>query len=136
MDDNSEALPGRVRLAGFDDDDSPTRQAVATRDGGLRRLRRVSNWTAAALIAGTAATTGYFAHLAAVVPVPAAAGTTAQTNGTTAVGTSLRPSVSNPVATSSGSGVTVGTSANTVGGGTVSGTTVTGVGTVGTWRDN
>jgi len=30
---------------------------------GLRQVRRLSNWTAAGLVAATAATAGYFAHV-------------------------------------------------------------------------
>ena len=57
-------------------DDTPVRrQAGTTRDRGVHGVRRVSNWTAAALIAGVAATTGYFAH--ASQPAAPTAGSTA-----------------------------------------------------------
>ena len=72
-----------------------------TRDGGVRGVRRVSNWTAAALIAGVAATTGYFAH--ASQPAAPAAGAMAGT-ATTGTGAHRACPVA-PVATSGGSGV-------------------------------
>ena len=68
MDRDDAERPGWVRLPGDDDDTShqrdagPWRGAASPRAGGIRRLRRTSNWTAAALIAGMAAATGYFAH--------------------------------------------------------------------------
>jgi hypothetical protein len=70
-------------------------------------VRQASNWTAALLIAGVAATTGYFAHHAP----PATPATSAVTSvpGGTAATRAHKPSLSAPVATSSGSGVTVGT---------------------------
>jgi hypothetical protein len=69
-------------------------------------MRRASNWTAAALIAGVAAATGYFAHH----PPAATPSTSIVTTvpGGTAVG-SHKPSLNAPVATTSGSGVTVTT---------------------------
>jgi hypothetical protein len=77
---------------------------AASRDRGLRRVRRLSNWTAAALIAATAATAGYFAHgRAATSPAAAVAGARAQAPG------SHQPCVTVPVATSGGSGVTTTT---------------------------
>ena len=75
-----------------------------TRDGGVRRVRRVSNWTAAALIAGVAATTGYFAH--ASQPAAQAVGAATGTAPTTGAGAHHKACPAAPVATSGGSGVT------------------------------
>ena len=102
---------GRVPLAGLGKSYSAERP-VAHRDG-IRHARRLSNWTAAALIVGTGAAAVAFAHqaLPAAAPAPAtgtaapgagapAAGVGASTPGTTA------PQVSHSVATTSASGVT------------------------------
>ena len=82
----------------------PDEARAASRDRGLRHVRRLSNWTAAALLAATGVTAGYFAHASAGAPRPAAA-TSAQSQ---AQG-SNRPCVTVPVATSGGSGVTTAT---------------------------
>jgi hypothetical protein len=90
--------------------------AMRGRSRGLRQVRRWSNWTAAALIAGTVMTTGYFvqtSHQAAGAGVTAAAG---GQPGTTA--SSGQPCVSVPVATSGGSGVTKQTVVRSCGTGT------------------
>ena len=66
---------GRRRLEPQGDDDWTTntsvarRRAVRRRDAGIRQTRRISAWTAAALVAGVAASAGYFAH---TVATPAA----------------------------------------------------------------
>ncbi|HXZ70310.1 MAG TPA: hypothetical protein VEH31_05470, partial [Streptosporangiaceae bacterium] len=72
------------------------------RAGGLRQVRRWSNWTAAALIAATALTTAYFARSAVTaapsVSVPlgtAGAASRPATGGAPGTG---RPCVSVPVA--------------------------------------
>ena len=75
------------------------------RSGGLRRVRRMSNWTAVALIAGSAATTGYFARASAGHTSPQTIASQAGGTGTTAQGTH-KACVTVPVATSGGSGVT------------------------------
>jgi len=98
--------------------------ARSWRDASLRRTRRASNWTAAALIAGVAATSGYFVHAAAT---PAASTTSVTQTGSLA-GHGQKPSVSHPVVTSGGSGVTVGSSGSSTGG--------SGGGATATWRDN
>ena len=77
--------------------------AMTSRARGLRQVRRWSNWTAAALIAATVVTTGYFARPGAAPAVPAAAVAAGQPG--TAAGPH-QPCVSVPVATSGGSGVT------------------------------
>jgi hypothetical protein len=106
------------------DDDRTERGAarerdVRRRDAGVRRTRQISSWTAAALVAGVAAGSGYFAHAAAMPTV--------STNGSTGQGvvgrTGQKPSLTHPVITSGGSGVTVGTAGGAPGsvGGTVQG---------------
>jgi hypothetical protein len=108
--------PGWVRLPGYDDGpryprggDDPVGywRGADSRASGVRRARWATNWTAAALIAGVAAATGYFVHH----PPPAAPATSTMTTvpGGTAAAGAHKPSLSAPVATSSGSGVTVGT---------------------------
>ena len=73
---------------------------AAARDRGLRQVRRLSNWTAAALLTVTGITAGYFAHTAARAPLAATtAGGKSQAPG------SQQPCVSVPVAISGGSGV-------------------------------
>ncbi len=84
-----------------------------SRDRGFRHVRRLSNWTAAALVAATAVTAGYFARGATV---SAARNATAVTAGSqsAAPGTG-QPCVTVPVATSGGSGVTTTTPVRTCG---------------------
>ncbi len=87
------------------DQDPPAARARAR---GLRQGRRWSNGTAAALIAVTVVTTGYFArasHSAAVAASAASAAGVAGGQPGTAASTH-QPCVSVPVATSGGSGVT------------------------------
>lgn len=73
---------------------------AAARDRGLRQVRRLSNWTAAALLAMTGVTAGYFAHTAARAPLAATtAGVKSQAPGV------QQPCVAAPVAISGGSGV-------------------------------
>ena len=116
MDRDDAERPGWVRLPGYDDDTGYQRDAGpprgAPRAGGVRRLRRASNWTAAALIAGVAAATGYFAHHAPpAAPAVSTVSGTAPGASTAAPG---KPTLSNPVTTSSGSGVVVTTGPNGV----------------------
>ena len=124
---------GRRRLPATADDDGNSYQsagpyAPAWRDSGVRRTRRASNWTAAALIAGVAATSGYFVHATANSPVGAASGTTGVTQQTV-TGHGHKPSLTHSVVTSSGSGVTVGGSGAGGAGGS-------GGGSATSWRDN
>lgn len=94
--------PSQRRLPGQGEPGQDEARA-ASRDRGIRHVRRLSNWTAAALIVATGTTAGYFAHAAAGAPRPAAvAGAQAQAQ---AQG-SHQPCVTVPVATSGGSGVT------------------------------
>ena len=130
--DHEDERPGWVRLHEYEQQ-SWTRQPAADRVGGLRRVRRASNWTAAALIAGVAAATGYFAH-----HTPPAATTATQASqvppsgqlrgtGHAAATIPGQAHGAAPVVTSGGSGVAVGSAPGTAGsaaGGTVF------------WRDN
>ncbi len=98
----------------------PAASPRADRRDGIRHARRMSNWTLAALIAGTGAATVALAHQA----FPSAA-TTAGTSATAAGATAATahgasgPQVSHAVATTSASGVTVTTTTHTVNGKTV-----------------
>jgi hypothetical protein len=108
--------PGQVPLAGFAAQRSG--DAAASRRDGIRHARRMSNWTLAALITGTGAATVALVHQAAptaVSPASTARTTTGQQAGSTAGG----PTVSHPVATTTGSGATVTTTTRTVRGQTV-----------------
>ncbi|MHB1432481.1 MAG: hypothetical protein ACYCVZ_10245 [Streptosporangiaceae bacterium] len=115
----------RVRLPRFDQrPDETTAQApsdwhdagyrggeprgAAYTQHGLRGSRRVSNWTAAALIAGVAATTGYLAHAIPSGGSGTQTGTTTNQAGKSAVVTPAAPATPQPVATSGGSGATGG----------------------------
>ena len=119
---NTERDPstGRVPLPGFAEAVAAERQAPGAggsaptgqaRKVGIRQVRRMSNWTAAALIVGTGATTLALAHHA--VPVGASAATSA--SSTTSAGTTVAtqgtngPRVTHSVATTSASGVTTTT---------------------------
>lgn len=131
MDYDPDERPGWVRLPG---QERPGQErpgpAAPGRADGVRRVRRASNWTAAALIAGVAAATGYFAHHTA--PAVPTAGTATQPPAAGQVpvaghGAAAPHQASAPVATSGGSGVATGSAPGTAGG--VAGQTVT-------WRDN
>jgi hypothetical protein len=120
---------GRRRLPGHDDDWTAPGETIRTarmsRDDGVRRVRRMSNWTAAALIAAAAVTSGYFAHATtAAAPGTSSSGTVSNGQPGTSV-TGHKPNLTHPVATSGGSGVTVGSSGSGGSGGVASG-----------WRDN
>ncbi len=122
MDSDREQHDGRVPLPGFGTP-GPGDEPAPDRRDGIRHARRMSNWTLAALIAGTGAATVALAHHA--FPTASTAGTTAAATGTTAAtGTAAGPAahgasgpqVSHSVATTSGSGVTVTTTTHTVNG--------------------
>jgi len=109
---------GRVplrELAGLD-------PGIRARRDSLRKARRISNWTAAALVVGAGAAGVALAHqsfpAAGAVGQTAGPGTPAGTNGTSLPGTG-GPQVSHSVATTTGSGVTVITTTRTVNGKTV-----------------
>ena len=88
------------------------------RNDGVRRVRRMSNWTAAALVVGAGAATVALAHHAFPVSAPAASAvsTTTGTGGTAVTNGAGGPQVSHSVATTSGSGVVVTTQTKTVNG--------------------
>jgi hypothetical protein len=71
------------------------------RDSGIRGSRRAMTWTAAALIATVAATTGYLAH---AIPVTAGSSTSTAHPGKSTTVAPNGPAVSGPVVTSGGSG--------------------------------
>ena len=97
----------------------------APRRESIRQARRMSNWTAAALIAGTgtaAVALAHQAHQATAAGVAAAVAAPAGgTAGTAGTGTSAAagPAVAHSVATTTASGVTVITTTRTVNGKTV-----------------
>jgi hypothetical protein len=110
------AVHRRPDYAWYGEDDGPPRSSAGTqfRETGVRSTRRATTWTAAALIATVAATTGYLAH---AIPVSGTAGssTSAGTGqagaghtGKSGAVTSGAPAVGGPVVTSGGSGVTAG----------------------------
>jgi hypothetical protein len=123
MDSDREYPRGQVPLPGSGGSGpaDPDGEPAAQRTSGIRHVRRVSNWTAAALIVGTGAATVALAHQAFPAAAPTAgaasvmtgAGATASTPGATG------PQATHPVATTSGSGVTVTTTTRTASGKTV-----------------
>lgn len=114
--DQYEMAPGQAAVRG---------PAAARRDASLRQNRRMTAWAAAGLVAGVAASVGYFAHHPAS---PASSGSVVSTPGATAVN-GHKPAAGHPVVTSGGSGVTAGVSGGGAAGtGTAGGTT--------TWHDN
>lgn len=139
MNDDRNPRSGQVPLPGFvepaladgraqqpgSSQTAPADRARQTRTEGLRRVRRVSNWTAAALIVGTGATAVALAHnalpaTAPTLPASAAAGTTGTAVGTTAATNGATgPHVAHSVATTSASGVTTTTTTHVVNGKTV-----------------
>ncbi len=119
MDSDLEDHTGQVPLPGFGEPEAGYQPAPPRRDG-VRHARRMSNWTLAALIAGTGAATVALAHHAfPQVAATAGTATTAATGGQAAVSGTSGPQVSHSVATTSGSGATVTTSTQTVNGKTV-----------------
>lgn len=101
----------RVRLPG-PDDTAPAGHKRGRRDG-IRHARRVSNWTAAALIGGTAVAAVGLAHQALPAQVPAAR-TAAQAAGPPACAQGGNaPQVTHSVATTSASGVTTTSTTHT-----------------------
>jgi hypothetical protein len=89
-------------------------ESIRVRSDGVRHVRRMSNLAAAALIVGTGAATVALAHHAFPVSAPVAAGAaTTGVGGTAVTNGASGPQVSHPVATTSGSGVTVTTQSQT-----------------------
>jgi len=84
-------------------------QGAAERRHGLRRVRHMSNWTAAGLIAATAVTTVYLARGSGMTSTPSAAArasAASAANGASAAPGTHKSCITVPVATSGGSGVT------------------------------
>jgi hypothetical protein len=122
---------GRVPLPDFVGP-APSDPPAPARTDGVRRVRHLSNWTLAALIAGTGAATVALAHNA-FPSVTTAAGTSAAT-GTAAAATpgATGPQVTHSVATTSGSGVVTTTTTGTASGKVI----VTHVRHTATYHDN
>lgn len=132
---NTERDPhrGQVPLPGFaesaaaggqapgSDSSAPASHSGQARKVGIRRVRRMSNWTAAALVVGTGATTLALAHHAFPIGAPTAAAASSTTGVVTTAATqgTNGPKVSHSVATTSASGVTVTTTSHVVNGKTV-----------------
>ncbi len=97
---------GRRRLSGTDKPPGAGWSPAGRRDG-LRRVRHMSNWTAAGLIAATVVTTGYLARGSLMTGTPSAAARASAANAASAAAPGTHKScVTVPVATSGGSGVT------------------------------
>jgi hypothetical protein len=112
----------------------PSSRGVPRRES-IRHARRMSNWTAAALIAGTGTAAVALADQATAAGVAATgAASAAGTAGTTGASTpaAAGPRVTHSVATTTASGVTVTTTTRIVNGRTV----VTRVGHVPVGRDD
>jgi hypothetical protein len=110
---------GRVPLRELGDPDP----GVRARRDSIRKARRMSNWTAAALVVGAGAAGVALAHQSFPAAAPTGgtagqaggAGTPTGTAGASSQGTS-GPSVTHSVATTTASGVTVTTTTRTVNG--------------------
>jgi hypothetical protein len=112
MPDEKDAdVPGGARLPGFDEQRSYARGGYPppenARDRGVRASRRTSTWTAAALIAAVAATTGYLAHSMPSTSTGTSY-TTTKPSGHAGVVQHGAPGVSGSVVTSGGSGAVAG----------------------------
>ncbi len=135
MNSDREDLGGRVPLPGIADagQDGSGRQPGLDRRAGIRHARRVSNWTAAALIVGAGAATLALAHQALPATAPAAGPASAPAAaGTASAAGSTGPRAAHSVATTSASGVTMTTTTRTVNGKTI----VTHVRHAPAYRDN
>jgi hypothetical protein len=107
MDEEHHEPPGWVRLPAYDDEGGSALGSGRARASGLRRVRRASTWTAAALITSLAAAVGYFAHHTQPT-VPATTTVTPGAPGNASTATGGKPALPSPVATSSGSAVSGG----------------------------
>jgi hypothetical protein len=122
MNSDHEYRSGQVPLPGFRGaaPADPADRPAPTRRDGIRHVRRVSNWTAAALIVGTGAATVALAHQAFPVAAPTAStASTAGLGATSGTPGATGPQATHSVATTSASGVTVTTTTRTVNGKTV-----------------
>ena len=106
MDEEHHEEPGWVRLPAYDDEGGSAPGSGRARASGVRRVRRASAWTAAALITSLAAAVGYFAHHTQ----PAVPATTTVTPGAPSASTARggKPALPSPVVTSSGSAISRG----------------------------
>ena len=132
---NTERNPhrGQVPLPGFaesaaaegrvpgTDGSARAGQTGQARKVGIRQVRRMSNWTAAALVVGTGATTLALAHHAFPIGAPSAPAASSTTGTVTTASTqgTNGPQVTHTVAITSASGVTVKTTSQVVNGKTV-----------------
>ncbi len=117
MNSDRESGGGRVPLPGFSEP-GPADATRPDRADGIRHVRRMSNWTAAALIVGTGAATVALAHQALPAAIPAVSTAAAAGTGA-ATTTGAAPAVGHSVATTSASGVTTTTTTRTVHGKTI-----------------
>lgn len=123
MDDDRSGNPERARLPGYDPAaDARYRASVweqyQPREYGIRRTRHTSAWTAAALVAGVAVTTGYLAHNVPATSSGSGTSGKSKTSGTVKPGKArvarnsapvvYSPVVHSPVVTSGGSGAAAG----------------------------
>jgi hypothetical protein len=125
MDSDREHPSGQVPLpgAGGSGPADPGAAPLPPYGSGIRHARRMSNWTAAALIVGTGAVTVALAHQALPAAAPtagsASAGSASAATGSAATAGATGPQATHSVATTSGSGVTVTTTTRTVHGKTI-----------------
>jgi hypothetical protein len=106
----------------FEQSEFPLRSggAALAREENLRHVRRVSNWSLAALLVGVGVTSAALAHVLPGQTSPAVYVSSTPTGGLVQArsGSGQAPSVSGPVAVSSGSQVVQGTTVGTPGTGT------------------
>jgi hypothetical protein len=113
MDAARHPLPNRLPLPGTGEPGAQERGRART--ASLRRIRRMSNWTAAALLVGTGAGTAALATHA----FPVGTSATTASSATTGSHGATAPHVGGTVVTSGGSGSTVTTTTRVVNGKTV-----------------
>jgi len=124
MDTGRGQTEGRVPLRELGDAGPPGR--TRGRRDSFRKARRMSNWTAAALVVGTGAGAAALAHQSFTATAPVAgtavqAGGTATSAGSTGASSQAAsgPQATHSVATTTASGVTTTTTTRTVNGKTV-----------------
>ena len=105
-----------VRLAGYGAA-TAAQSRLYQRDQGVRRLRRVNNWVLAALFVGVGATSAAFAHVIPTTTSTASSSAVAIPGSATGTASgvvqgSSAPSLSQPVAVSSGSSVAASSTAS------------------------
>jgi hypothetical protein len=112
-----------------------TARAAPAREENLRRVRRVSNWSLAALLIGVGTTSAALAHVLPGQTSPVGHYASTQTGGLAqpTATSGHAPVVSGPVAVSSGSQVVPGSSVTSTGRSTTQTGTVT---TGSTWKDS